>query len=125
MADAPDLSLVNPPFIEVSASFTKFRFNPVNIGRNRLFAIFPKLSGVLQKCHNFSGSFHYVSFRCSCRFGTLKRPCFKVFHAVMPFIKQAEADLDNMARTLSDSSTVKVSTVVLEGTPYEGISRAA
>jgi nucleotide-binding universal stress UspA family protein len=46
-------------------------------------------------------------------------------HAVMPFIKQAEADLDNMARTLSGSSTVKVSTVVLEGTPYEGISRAA
>jgi len=46
-------------------------------------------------------------------------------HVVMPFIKQAEADLDNLARTLSDSSSVKVSTVVLEGTPYEGICRAA
>ncbi len=46
-------------------------------------------------------------------------------HAVMPFIKQAEADLEGMARKLSDSSAVKVSAVVLEGTPYEVICHAA
>ncbi len=46
-------------------------------------------------------------------------------HAVMPFLKQAEADLEHMARTLSDSSAVKVSTAVLEGTPYDEICRAA
>ncbi len=46
-------------------------------------------------------------------------------HAVMPFLKQAEADLEHMARTLSDSSAVKVSAVVLEGTPYDVICHSA
>lgn len=46
-------------------------------------------------------------------------------HAVMPFLKQAEADLAGMALELSHSSAVKVSAVVLEGTPYEVIRHAA
>ncbi len=48
-----------------------------------------------------------------------------ISHAVMPFLKQAEADLERMALELSHSSAVKVSAAVLEGTPYDVICHTA
>ena len=44
---------------------------------------------------------------------------------IVPLMKQAEADLDGMARSLSKSTGVNVSAVVRDGTPFEEICHAA
>lgn len=46
-------------------------------------------------------------------------------HAIVPFMKQAEMDLERTAVTLSQSCSTKISSVVLEGTPFEEICQTA
>ena len=44
---------------------------------------------------------------------------------ITPLMKQAAADLDRMARTLSDSTGLNVSVIVRDGTPFREICEAA
>lgn len=44
---------------------------------------------------------------------------------IVPFMKQAEADLEHMVRSLSKSTEGDVSAVVRTGTPFEEICQAA
>jgi nucleotide-binding universal stress UspA family protein len=45
--------------------------------------------------------------------------------AITPFMKQAEADLDRIARRLSDSTGLNVSVIVRDGTPFREICEVA
>jgi nucleotide-binding universal stress UspA family protein len=44
---------------------------------------------------------------------------------IVPLMKQAQAELERIARSLSKSTGVNVSAVVRDGTPFEEISHAA
>src|ERR1051326_1995400 len=44
---------------------------------------------------------------------------------ITPLRKQAEADLERMTRSLSQTARVKMSAIVLDGTPYQEICEAA
>ena len=46
-------------------------------------------------------------------------------HAIMPLMKQAEAELQDMAASMSESTRVKASVVVRDGTPYQEICQVA
>jgi nucleotide-binding universal stress UspA family protein len=46
-------------------------------------------------------------------------------HTIMPLMKQAEAELERIAASLSKSTKVRVSAVVRDGTPFEEICHAA
>ena len=46
-------------------------------------------------------------------------------HTIVPLMKQAEADLEHLAGSLSKSTEVNISAVVREGKPFEEICHAA